>query len=93
MNEKTPQEVEIVVQLGYHPNRTSLTAGTPARITFLRQEAGGCSREVVFPTLGIRRELPQGVPVTIDVPALAAGTLAWTCGMSMMRGSLAVGPA
>lgn len=93
MNQKTPQEIEIVVQRGYHPNRASLTVGIPARITFLRQEAGGCSREVVFPSLGIRRELPQGVPVTIDVPALAAGTLAWTCGMNMMRGSLAVEPA
>ena len=93
MTEKTPQEVEIVVQRGYHPNRAILTAGTPARITFLRQEAGGCSRDVIFPAFGIRRELPQGVPVTIDLPALAAGTLAWTCGMNMMRGSLAVEPA
>jgi len=93
MNEKNPQEIEIVVQRGYHANRASLTVGTPARITFVRQEAGGCSREVVFPELGVRRELPQGVPVTIEVPALAAGTLAWTCGMNMMRGSLPVEPA
>jgi len=93
MNPNGIQEVEIVVQRGYHPNRTRLAAGAPARITFLRQEAGACSREVVFPALGIRRELPQGVPVTIEVPALAAVDLAFTCGMNMMRGSLAVEPA
>ena len=63
------------------------------RLTFLRREAGGCSREVVIPAFGIRRELPQGVPVTIALPPLAEGELAFTCGMNMMRGALVVAPA
>lgn len=86
----TPRSFEILVQRGYHPGRLTIPAGEPVRLTFLRQEAGGCSREVMFPSLGIRQELPQGVPVTIDLPALPAGELAFTCGMNMMRGAIVV---
>lgn len=93
MNPNETQQIEIVVQRGYHPNRPSLVAGAPARVTFLRREAGGCSREVVFPALGICRELPQNVAVAIDLPALPAGELAFTCGMNMMRGAILVVPA
>lgn len=91
MNPSTaPRPIEILVQRGYHPNRVAVPAGEPVRLTFVRREAGGCSRELMFPSLGIRQELPQGVPVTIDLPALPAGELAFTCGMSMMRGTIAV---
>jgi len=90
MNPNETQQIEIVVQRGYHADRASLAAGIPARVRFVRREAGGCSREVIFPTLGIRRELPQDVPVTIDLPAQPAGTIAFTCGMNMMRGSIPV---
>jgi Cu+-exporting ATPase len=89
----TPRSFEILVQRGYHPGRLTIPAGEPVRLTFLRQEAGGCSREVMFPSLGNRQELPQGVPVTIELPALPAGELAFTCGMSMMRGAIEVAAA
>lgn len=85
-----PRTFEITVERGYHPSRFTIPAGEPVRLTFLRREAGGCSRELMFPSLGIRQELPQGVPVTIDLPALPAGELAFTCGMSMMRGTIVV---
>ncbi|GMU64182.1 MAG: hypothetical protein AMXMBFR36_04560 [Acidobacteriota bacterium] len=85
-----PRTLEVLVQRGYHPGRLTIPAGEPVRLTFLRQEAGGCSREVMFPSLGIRQELPQGVPVTIDLPAMPAGELAFTCGMNMMRGAIVV---
>lgn len=91
MNPSTaPRPIEILVQRGYHPNRVAVPAGEPVRLTFVRREAGGCSRELMFPSLGIRQELPQGVPVTIDLPALPAGEIAFTCGMSMMRGAIVV---
>jgi plastocyanin domain-containing protein len=90
MNSQRVQEIEIVVERGYHPQRATLTAGVPVRLTFLRRESGGCSREIVIPKFGIRKELPQNVPVTIQLPPLAAGELAFTCGMNMMRGALVV---
>lgn len=88
-NEKT-KEIEVVVERGYHPGRILIGEGERVRLKILRREAGGCSRELVLPAFGIRRELPQGTEVTIDLPALAAGEYAFTCGMNMMRGSLVV---
>ncbi|HSM13861.1 MAG TPA: cupredoxin domain-containing protein [Thermoanaerobaculia bacterium] len=90
MDPNRMQEIEILVERGYHPGRVSLAAGVPARLTFLRRETGACSREVVFPTLGIRRELPPGVPVEIQLGALPPGELAFTCGMEMLRGAIDV---
>lgn len=99
MNSQRMQEIEIVVERGYHPRYlkgvqgaqgVALTAGEPVRLTFLRRESGGCSREIVIPAFGIRKELPQNVPVTIQLPPLVEGELAFTCGMNMMRGALVV---
>ena len=93
MNDQTQtKEIEILVHRGYHPSQVSLKAGQPARLTFLRREQSGCSRELVIPALGVRKELPQNTPVTIDVPPLAAGAYDFTCGMNMLRGSLVVAP-
>ncbi len=83
-------EVEITVQRVYHPSRVDLEEGIPSKLTFVRREQGACSRELVIPALGIRRELPRDVPVTIELPPLAAGGYAFTCGMNMMKGTIAV---
>lgn len=90
MSEPKVREIEVVVERGYHPGRVVIAAGERVRLKFLRREAGGCSRELVIPSLGLRRELPQGTEVAIDLPELGAGEYAFTCGMNMLRGSLVV---
>ena len=57
---------------GYRPARVEVAAGECVRLRFVRRDYGGCTREVVFPTLGLRRELPTGRPVTVALPALPA---------------------
>lgn len=84
------REIEIVVDGGYHPRRILLREGERVRLRFLRKEYGGCTRKVVFPSLGLERELPTGQPVVIELPALAAGEHEFRCGMNMMRGELVV---
>jgi len=86
------REIEIVVQAGYSPNRIEITDGERVALRFIRKESSGCSREVVFPALGIRKELPQGTPVVIQLPALKAGEYEFKCGMDMLRGKLVVRP-
>lgn len=90
MSTSKMREIEVVVERGYHPGRVAIAPGESVRLKFVRREAGGCSRELVVPALGIRRELPQGTEVAIDLPALAPGEYAFTCGMNMLRGSLVV---
>jgi hypothetical protein len=46
---------------------------------------------VVVPSLNLSIALKPGDNV-VDLPALPAGTLDYTCGMGMYSGSIAVGP-
>jgi plastocyanin domain-containing protein len=84
------QQVVIRVEGGYSPSRVQLRAGQPARLVFDRREDSSCSEEVVIPALGIRRFLPAHQRTGIDLPAARAGVYEFTCGMSMLRGSLVV---
>jgi plastocyanin domain-containing protein len=84
------REIEIIVEGGYKPNRIEIQEGERVRLKFVRKEYNSCTREVVFPKLGIRRELPPNQPVTIDLPALAPGEYEFKCGMNMIRGTLVV---
>ncbi len=84
------REIEVVVDGGYQPARVEVAAGERVRLRFVRRDYGGCTREVVFPTLGLRRELPTGRPVTVDLPALPPGETPFECGMGMVHGVVVV---
>jgi len=72
---------------GYHPATLNVQAGKPLTITFRRTTDRTCGHEVVFPTLNIRRELPLNQNVDVRITP-QAGTVAFTCGMNMYRGSI-----
>lgn len=86
------REIEVIVQGGYKPNRIEVIEGQHVQLKFVRKEGGGCTREVVFPTLGIRKELPEGQPVVIHLPALKPGEHEFKCGMNMIKGKIVVRP-
>ena len=81
-------EVTITVDGGYSPAAVRVAAGRPVRLIFDRRDTGSCSEEVVFPDFGIRKFLPTGQKTTIEITPPAAGRYAFTCGMSMLRGTL-----
>ena len=60
------------------------------RLVFTRTSDEGCGQQLVFPTLGIRRDLPLNRAVTVDLTMPATGSVAFTCGMDMLRGSVVV---
>jgi plastocyanin domain-containing protein len=86
------KEVEVTVQGSYQPSRIEVTEGQRVRLKFTRKESGPCTREVVFPAFGIRKELPQGQLVIIEFPALKAGEYEFKCGMNMIKGTIVVKP-
>jgi len=88
--QKPPREIEIIVDGAYKPNRIEIHEGERIRLKFVRREYTPCTREVVFPKLNIRRELPPNQPVVIELPALAKGEYEFKCGMNMIRATLAV---
>lgn len=86
------REIEVIVDGGYQPSRITVTAGERIRLRFIRRDHSPCTREVVFPGLDLRRELPTGQPVVLELPALAAGEYEFRCAMHMIRGRLVVQP-
>jgi plastocyanin domain-containing protein len=86
------KEVDITVQGSYRPGRIEVTEGQRVRLKFTRKESGPCTREVVFPALGIKKELPQDQVVVIELPALKAGEFEFKCGMNMIKGTIVVKP-
>jgi plastocyanin domain-containing protein len=81
-------EVVIEVDGGYSPNAVRVKAGEPVRLVFDRKDDSSCSEEVVIPDFGIRRYLPTGQRTTIELTPEAAGKYGFTCGMSMLRGTI-----
>ena len=85
------QEVRVTVtEASFDPQRITLRAGVPARITFNRTSEKTCATTVVFASLNIRRELPFNIPVTIEFTPEKPGEIAFACGMSMLRGTVVV---
>lgn len=84
------REIEIIVEGGYQPSRISVAEGEHIRLKFIRKEYGGCTRELVVPSIGVRRELPPNKPVIVHWPALPPGDYEFRCGMNMIRGVITV---
>jgi plastocyanin len=75
---------------GYEPNKISVRAGSPVRLTFVRTTDKTCGTEVIFPALNIRRPLPLKEPVTIEFTPAKSGEIAFACGMNMFTGAVVV---
>ncbi|MBA3320580.1 MAG: cupredoxin domain-containing protein [Pyrinomonadaceae bacterium] len=75
---------------GYEPSRIEVKKGQTTKIAFYRADANNCGGTVVFPALNIRRELPVGKTVVVEVTPTESGELAFACGMNMYRGALVV---
>lgn len=75
---------------GFSPSRIVIPANRPTRLAFTRADAQNCAREVIFPDLNIRKELPAGQTVVIDLPPSPSGELRFACGMGMLKGALIV---
>jgi plastocyanin domain-containing protein len=73
---------------GYHPAAVNAPAGKPVRLSITRTSDEGCGQQIVFPSLDIRRDLPLNQVVTVDLIMPDKGSIAFTCGMDMMRGSI-----
>jgi len=78
---------------GYHPGSVQAPAGKPARLVFTRTTDEGCGQQLAFPALGIRKDLPLNQPVGVDITMPASGSVTFTCGMNMYRGSVVAGAA
>ena len=80
----------LVTEKAFEPDRVSLRAGSPIRLTFVRTTDKTCGTEVVFPSLNIKRALPLNQPVAIEFTPAKTGDIAFACGMNMLKGVVIV---
>lgn len=86
-----PGTVPVSVNMvGFDPPSIEVKAGEAVKLAFLRTSPLQCTREVVFPGLGIRRELPAGEFEVIEIKTEKKGSIAFECGMKMLKGQLVV---
>jgi hypothetical protein len=79
-----------ISMIGFDPASIEAKAGQPLKLAFYRPNDANCAREVVFPSLGIRKELPPGQTVVVDITPPKSGPLVFECGMKMLKGQLIV---
>lgn len=85
-----PAEVVITVDGGYSPSVVQVQRGQSVRLIFDRRDSSSCSEEVVIPAFKVRTYLPGGQRTTVELLPREAGRFPFTCGMSMLRGSIVV---
>jgi RND family efflux transporter MFP subunit len=79
-----------VTEKGFEPDKVTLRAGVPARLTVVRMTDKTCGTEIVFPALNIKRALPLNEPVVIEFTPEKTGDIAFACGMNMLKGVVVV---
>ena len=84
------QEITVIVQGGYSPDRIEVRRGQKVRLLFRREESTACTEQVILGDFGISKMLPQGQTVPIEFTPDKAGEFTFHCGMNMVRGKLVV---
>jgi plastocyanin domain-containing protein len=77
-----------VTKDGFQPNR--VTVGVDRKVTFRRTTDATCATAVVFPEVGIEKQLPLNTDVVIELPATAPRKLSFQCGMGMYKSKVVI---
>lgn len=97
-SEKTLSEVKIpdgaykivVSQDGFAPEEISYKKDQPLKLAFVRIDEDNCGGEIVFKDLNIKKKLPVGEVVTVDIPTDKTGEINFACGMNMYKGKILI---
>lgn len=78
-----------VTERGFEPARVTTSADRPVRVTFVRTTDNTCAKELLIPSLKVKRALPLNEPVVVELPG-NRGEVSFTCGMDMLRGTVVI---
>ena len=75
---------------GYTPAEISAPANAKITLAFKRISEAGCGDEVVIKGTEIKKQLPVGEVVEIEIQTPAKGEVGFACGMDMYQGKVVV---
>ena len=78
-----------VSERGFEPAIIRVRKGQAVRLTFTRTTNLTCAKEVVVPSLKMRRALPLDMPVAVEFTPQGQ-EVSFACGMDMVRGTVLV---
>lgn len=84
------QELEIVVDGGYEPDRIVVNSGQPVRLNFLRKDPSSCLEQVLLPDFHKAIDLQLNKTTSVEFTPTQAGEYTFHCGMNMFRGVVKV---
>jgi plastocyanin domain-containing protein len=82
------QEVDILVDGGYTPNRITVQTGEPVKLNFLRQDPSSCLEQVLLPEFNQALDLTLNQTTSVEILPEKPGEYTFTCGMNMYRGAI-----
>ena len=80
------QEVDIVVDGGYTPDRIEVAVGEPVKLNFYRKDPSGCLEQVLLPDFNKALDLTLNQTTSVEIVPDKPGEYTFTCGMNMYRG-------
>ena len=87
----TAGKVSVTVgQDGFVPSSVTASKGQPLTLEFKRLTDKTCATQVVFPDLGITKDLPLNTAVAIAIPTDQSRKLGFQCGMGMYKSSVVI---
>ncbi len=75
---------------GFTPSSIDVKKGEKVQLLFTRTSDETCAKEVVFPEISLKKELPLNKAVALDVPTDAPRTLTFQCGMGMYKSKVVI---
>jgi hypothetical protein len=79
-----------VDNMGFSPDFLSVQQGSDVTLVVTRKTDQTCAKEIVIPSLDIRKELPLDQPVEIVLSPDKKGNIRFACGMDMFTGVIRV---
>ena len=89
-NSQGIQEIEILVDGGYEPDRIVVNSGQPVRLNFLCKDPSSCLEKVLLPDFHKAINLQLNETTSVEFTPTQAGEYTFHCGMNMFRGVVKV---
>ena len=82
--------IDVIVDGGYKPSTIKVKKGKKTVISLLRKDASTCLEEFILPDFKIKKYLPVGEMVDVEITPEKTGTFGFHGGMNMYHGKIVV---